>query len=65
MIADASKFNYRVATVDECQAMVARDKEDIEDLLGRAPVIMDNGILCAIVQGVAYPLQSLADMEEK
>ena len=60
MVMKLSESPYREATGDEKHKLL-EDLPAMTASLEDAPVVMENSIVFAVIDGIAYPLQELAE----
>ena len=62
MLADLPEDSYRIATSDEESKILEMDLINLRETFVKAPVIMVESELYAVVEGVAYPIKKMAAM---
>ena len=60
MVMQLSENPYRVATEGEKELLLS-NVETMTEKLTDAPVVMENSIVYAVIDDIAYPLQELAE----
>ena len=61
MLHNISDMKYRHATQCEKDDVLDMDLEDLREKFLKAPVIMEDSTVYAVVEGVAYPLKEIAE----
>ena len=59
------KNDYRIASNDDKNKVLNLDLDSIHDMFSEAPVVVEKSIVYAIVNGIAYPLQEIAEGKEE
>lgn len=61
MILEASEVDFREATVDEKKELISKKDYEIIDFLSDASLVNKDKTIMAVVEGVAYPLEEIAN----
>lgn len=61
MVMKASEIEHRKATPEEESHLIEMDHDTLEDFLAEAVVVREDTTLFAVVGGVAYHLEELAN----